>query len=457
MAETTHIEWADSTLNIWFGCQETGSPACEPCYARHFVETRMGWTTWGPHGKRVEAKTWRAKLRAISRKALKERPGGPWFVFVNSLSDFWDNQADPELRAEALAEFAKHPHLTFLLLTKRPQMIVKLFRQMLTDEQEMAAQVGEVGFAYLWPRNVAIGCTVVTQAEADRDVPHLLRAKAALNPAFAFLSMEPLVEVVDIYRWLGGAHDAQERRGTGLSAGVVGGALDRRGREGLAARGASMGSLVPSDEVDPLRTAARGEGLGGIPSGSGDGRPAPGERPGTPAGLEALQRTDPAGADGQPQGRQEEAQSPAQPGAGDLFGAAASFDPRPGERPLAEPRIGWVITGGGTDQGKHKAYPTPIAAFRKVRDDCAAAGVPFLLKQWGEWTPGENVRRKRGRVPVAWWFNDQWQYGEENLADTDGHIDDEPDLYRVGKKAAGRMLDGRVHDERPTVQYLEAA
>ena len=51
-----------------------------------------------------------------------------------------------------------------------------------------------------WPSNAAIGCTVVTQEEADRDVPKLLAAKAALKPAFAFLSMEPLLGPVDLTR-----------------------------------------------------------------------------------------------------------------------------------------------------------------------------------------------------------------------------------------------------------------
>ena len=75
------------------------------------------------------------------------------------------------------------PHLTWLLLTKRPGNIVKLW--------------GETGLAGCedfgwpgWPRNAAIGCTVVTHEEADRDIPKLLAAKAALNPAFAFVSME---------------------------------------------------------------------------------------------------------------------------------------------------------------------------------------------------------------------------------------------------------------------------
>jgi len=72
-----------------------------------------------------------------------------------------------------------------------------------------------------------------------------------------------------------------------------------------------------------------------------------------------------------------------------------------------------------------------------------------MFKQWGEWAPGETVTRQTGWMPTASWFNDEWRFSEENLATTDNHIDDEPDLYRVGKKAAGRLLDGIEHNGYP--------
>ena len=87
---------------------------------------------------------------------------------------------------------------------------------------------------------------------------------------------------------------------------------------------------------------------------------------------------------------------------------------------------------------------------RLVRDECADAAVPFLFKQWGDWTPGENVQRTTGWVNGAHWFDDRWLFEEQDLSRTDGHIDDEPDLYRVGKKAAGRLLDGVQHDGFPS-------
>ncbi|QCP50192.1 phage Gp37/Gp68 family protein [Trinickia violacea] len=108
--------------------------------------------------------------------------------------------------------------------------------------------------------------------------------------------------------------------------------------------------------------------------------------------------------------------------------------------------INWVIVGGESGHGARPMHPEWA---RSLRDQCAAAGVPFLFKQWGEWTPGENVERHAGIVKTADWFGGEWMVGESDLASDGGHIDDEPDLYRVGKKEAGRHLDGRTHDEFP--------
>ncbi len=113
---------------------------------------------------------------------------------------------------------------------------------------------------------------------------------------------------------------------------------------------------------------------------------------------------------------------------------------------LGKSQINWVIVGGESGPGARPMHP---AWARNLRDECAAAGVPFLFKQWGEWTPGENVQRQRGTVDTAFLCGDGWHIHPLNLATDEGHIDDEPDLYRVGKKAAGRFLDGVQHDGYP--------
>lgn len=93
--------------------------------------------------------------------------------------------------------------------------------------------------------------------------------------------------------------------------------------------------------------------------------------------------------------------------------------------------LDWIIVGGESNTGARPMHPDWV---RSLRDQCAAAGVPFLFKQWGEWLPEDQPESGRFVVsderPVHVW-PDEW-----------GSL-------RVGKKAAGRRLDGVLHDEFP--------
>lgn len=113
--------------------------------------------------------------------------------------------------------------------------------------------------------------------------------------------------------------------------------------------------------------------------------------------------------------------------------------------------LDWVIAGG--ESGPH-ARPSHPDWFRDLRDQCAAAGVPFLYKQWGEWAPGENATDPvpRGGELAAWYRDEKsdWHTRRVSLAESEEmHRNDEPDLWRLGKKQAGRMLDGVTHDGFP--------
>jgi len=95
------------------------------------------------------------------------------------------------------------------------------------------------------------------------------------------------------------------------------------------------------------------------------------------------------------------------------------------------PYLDWVICGGET--GSH-ARPMHPDIPRKLRDDCVAAGVPFFLKSLGEFTPcvePQEVWSKSGDFET---------------------LPGEQCFKRVGKKAAGRLLDGRTWEEIPDVR-----
>lgn len=96
-----------------------------------------------------------------------------------------------------------------------------------------------------------------------------------------------------------------------------------------------------------------------------------------------------------------------------------------------QPRVDWVIAGGESGPNARPAHPQ---WFRSVRDQCQEAGVPFFFKQWGEWAPQTHLTQ-HGRSQIL-------------SADCEQFIHHQP-MYRVGKKAAGRALDGRTWDEMP--------
>lgn len=67
----TKIEWADDTVNPWWGCQRV-SPACEHCYAES-LDHRFGGDHWGPAAPRkIRVEKAIGELRAIERRAARE-------------------------------------------------------------------------------------------------------------------------------------------------------------------------------------------------------------------------------------------------------------------------------------------------------------------------------------------------------------------------------------------------
>lgn len=92
---------------------------------------------------------------------------------------------------------------------------------------------------------------------------------------------------------------------------------------------------------------------------------------------------------------------------------------------------------------------------RAIRDQCKAAGVPFMFKQWGDWLPwAEFCAAKieddpeQTRYRAMEWDGERFDnVGYPMWCDTvDGNIDDEQCVGRVGKSRAGRLLDGVEHN-----------
>lgn len=133
-----------------------------------------------------------------------------------------------------------------------------------------------------------------------------------------------------------------------------------------------------------------------------------------------------------------------------LFGDALSWHHMPynGGNKRPYPKIDWVICGGESGSGARPMHPDWA---RKLRDQCAEAGVPFFFKQHGEWAPGECADHPQTRTEqTAKLVNGQWVFGRQTPSQCASlHVDDQPDLYRFGKRKAGRKLDGIEHNDFP--------
>lgn len=115
-----------------------------------------------------------------------------------------------------------------------------------------------------------------------------------------------------------------------------------------------------------------------------------------------------------------------------------SCEPLLGEVMLARqwlPHLHWVIVGGESGHGARPMHPDWA---RSLRDQCNEAGVAFFFKQWGE------------QLPLQLADEASW-YRESQLVDGDGVT-----WARVGKGAAGRLLDGREWSEFPEVEYASS-
>lgn len=104
--------------------------------------------------------------------------------------------------------------------------------------------------------------------------------------------------------------------------------------------------------------------------------------------------------------------------------------------------IHWVIVGG---ESGRKARPMHPDWARSIRDQCQAAGVAFLFKQWGEYAV-VGCPTDADEVVQIGAQSDRWLNRQGGYFHTDWHT---VGMERIGKKSAGRLLDGREWNEYP--------
>ena len=169
MGRFSGIEWTHHTFNPWWGCSKV-SPACAHCYAEAWAK-RVGMALWGEESPRrfFGDQHWKQPVlwdRAAAAAGERHR------VFAASMADVFEDRLDLVPHRARLFELIQAtPNLDWLLLTKRPELILGLvpWRS--------------------WPANVWVGVTAENQRLLDQRISHLSRISAVVR----FLSCEPLL------------------------------------------------------------------------------------------------------------------------------------------------------------------------------------------------------------------------------------------------------------------------
>jgi protein gp37 len=390
MADGTKIEWTDATWNPITGCFVV-SPGCTNCYAMKLAGTRLkhhptraGLTTESKAGP-----VWNGQVRfneSMLFDPLKWRR--PRMIFVCAHGDLFAENVPDEWIDHVFAVMALAPQHTFQVLTKRPermrdylQSIVECYH---ASPEEMDRRFGGVCVDLTaspcasgafeersWPlRNVWLGVSVEDQKRADERIPILLETPAAVR----WISAEPLLGPVDISRWTASAN--------------------------VTCKACKKSFWLHAADPCKHHDESRGGWTLACPNCGGCRC--------KPSWTEMDARCG----------------TPMEPPADWVDRQVGRFDK---VHPTIEltSMIDWVVAGGESGHGARPMHPDWA---RLLRDQCTAAGVPFLFKQWGEHTSAKGYP---GGTPISHVFDD-------------GFL-----MVKPGKRAAGRLLDGIEHNAFP--------
>ncbi len=445
MGTNTGIEYVSATWNPWTGCTKV-SAGCDNCYMYR------GQRRWG----RDPSKIVRSSAKTFNLPLAKKRDGS-WaippgsFVFVCSWSDFFHEEVPDQWRDEALNIIWERPDLTFLILTKRTgKMRSYLYNSASRRSfgwthysrtpmhkgyvdhidtwqyRNQCGYVGCVGDGSTYPgcdhpENIERGqcgataedreandcdtdCAGLTGRCSERQCPIAIRVDE--KPRLLALGMSE-----DDFDWTidndGGAYaedsEWMELVGRPYHAfphNVIFGATVEK-QEHCEER---LGDLwrLKTGICYHARTFVSAEPLLG------------------PLDLSAFIGAQP--------------EYTVESGDGSEAGRAAKVSV-----------IDWVVCGGESGPNARPMHPDWA---RSVRDQCKEAGVPFFFKQWGEYMPAapDLDPGECGYKCATTFIDDD---GRDVTAFDDWHDRETAAMWRVGKKQAGKLLDGVEHLERP--------
>jgi protein gp37 len=166
MADTSSIEWTDSTWNVVTGCTKV-SPGCDHCYAERFAERWRG----------VRGNYFESGFDLTLRPNMLERPArwkSPRRIFVNSMSDLFHADVPDEYLDRVFASMEDVDRHIYQVLTKRPERMRRYVRRRYGSRA--------------MPRHIWLGVSVESNAYAWR--ADMLRE---IDVPIRFLSVEPML------------------------------------------------------------------------------------------------------------------------------------------------------------------------------------------------------------------------------------------------------------------------
>lgn len=256
MSDGTNIEWADASWNPVVGCTRV-SEGCRNCYAEAMAHRfRLAPRSATPNDPRAHPLNlltddngrWNGTVRLLPERLSEPLHWRkPRRIFVCSMSDLFHDRVPLPYIGCVMKVAAACPHLTFLLLTKRPERMCEAMRWVQDNAADATAWVPliasrgveldddgvneQIVEALRRPLpNVWLGVSVENQQAADDRIPHLLNCPAEIR----WLSVEPLLDHVDLSAFFGrgfcGGSDTEYTYNAGVSWVVVGGESGRNAR-----------------------------------------------------------------------------------------------------------------------------------------------------------------------------------------------------------------------------------
>lgn len=404
MADQTKIEWTDSTWNPITGCSIV-SPGCTNCYAMTLAGTRLKnhdsrkGLTRQVNGNHV----WTGEVR-FNAQWLDQplRWSKPRMIFVCAHGDLFAEGVPDEWIDQVFAVMASSQRHTFQILTKRPE---RMREYLLGIEREAPARLKHYIDVTMAPSRAARQALEPPMSEPAPPTPQLRALYDRALPPMrlnGFRADSRFISGVDLGEyhwrswpltnvWLGVSVEDQRRANERIPI-----LLDTP----AAIRWISAEPLLGPVS---LRTVAFTKSDRGF--------------------VDALT--------GETQHPETRALYP--------------------DRYPPTSRIDWVVAGGESGPDTRPMHPDWA---RALRDQCAAAGVPFLFKQWGEWAP----RRAAEHTDLV-------DARKSLIVRLDGGITSGLLAYgpgawlmdKVGKRRAGRLLDGIEHNAFPTTPQREEA